>query len=331
MRFVICRNFASDVLSACCLGILVCSYALPAFSQGTYPSKPVRFIIPFAPGGYTDILARTLGQRMANTWGQPFIMDNRPGATGNTATGMAARASADGYTILMVPSSFAINPGLFKEVPYDAVRDFAPISLVASSPYILVVHQSVPVQSVRELIEYAKAHQGQLNYSSSGSGTATHVAAELFKSMAAVHITHIPYKGTGAQLTDLLAGQIQMAFGSIGMLPHVKAGRLKALGVSSAKRSSAFPDLPTVAEAGLPGFDVSSWYGVIAPAGTPKNIVAQLNSEIVRITRLPDVMDGMARSGADSVGNSPDEFAAFIKTELTRWAKVIKETGASVD
>lgn len=331
MRFVICEKFASDVLSACCLGILVCSYALPAFSQGTYPSKPVRFIIPFAPGGYTDILARTLGQRMANTWGQPFIMDNRPGATGNTATGMAARAPADGYTILMVPSSFAINPGLFKEVPYDAVRDFAPISLVASSPYILVVHQSVPVQSVRELIEYTKAHQGQLNYSSSGSGTATHVAAELFKSMAAVRITHIPYKGTGAQLTDLLAGQIQMAFGSIGMLPHVKAGRLKALGVSSAKRSSAFPDLPTVAEAGLPGFDVSSWYGVIAPAGTPKNIVAQLNSEIVRITRLPDVMDGMARSGADPVGNSPHEFAVFIKTELTRWAKVIKETGASVD
>lgn len=331
MRLVICEKLASEIQSACCLGILLCSFTVCAFSQETYPGKPVRFIIPFAPGGYTDILARTLGQKMADSWGQPFIMDNRPGGTGNAATGMAARAPADGYTILMVPSSFAINPGLFKEVPYDAVRDFAPISLVASSPYILVIHPSLPVQTVKELIEYARSNQGKLNYSSSGSGTATHVAAELFKSMAAVRITHVPYKGTGAQVIDLLAGQIQMAFGSIGVLPHVTAGKLKALGISSAKRSAAFPGLPTVAEAGLPGFDVSTWYGVIAPAGTPKSVMARLNSELVRITRLPDVMDGMARNGADPVGSSPDAFAAFIKTELTRWAKVIKGSGASVD
>jgi tripartite-type tricarboxylate transporter receptor subunit TctC len=303
-----------------------------AFAQG-YPAKPIRIVVPFTPGGTTDVLARAIGQKLTASWTQPVVVDNRPGAAGNIGSEVVAKAAPDGYTLLMgTVSTHGINPGLYSKLPYDPVKDFAPVTLVAKVPNILVLHPSVPASSVTELIAHAKAKPGQLNFASSGNGTSIHLSGELFKTMAGVQMTHVPYKGSAPALTDLLGGQVSLMFDNMPTaLPHVKAGRLKALAVTSAKRSPAIPQLPTMAEAGLPGFEATSWFGVLAPAATPKEIVGKLNGEIVRILKTPEVRAQLSGQGAEPVGDTPEEFAAHIKAEMAKWAKVVKESGARID
>ena len=277
-------------------------------------------------------MARIVGQKLTGAFGLQVVIDNRAGAGGNIAAETAARAVPDGYTLFLGGvGSHGINPVMQRNLPYDPVRDFAPISLIASAPLVVVVNPSVPAKSINDLVQLAKARPGQLNFASSGNGTIAHLAAELLNSMARIKIEHIPYKGTGPALTDLLGGQVQVMFNSaVSMLPQVRAGRLRALAVTSAKRSPAMPELPTVAESGLPGYEASSWYGVLAPARTPRAIVDKLNGEIVKIIRQPDLRERLAADGADPAGSSPEEFAAYIKSELARWAKVVKEANIRV-
>ena len=298
-----------------------------------YPSKPITMIVPFPAGGTTDILARAIGQELFKTLGQQVIVDNRPGAGGNIGSALVAKAAPDGYTLLMgTVGTHAINASLYAKMPYDTVKDFAPITQVAAVPNILVVNPTLPVKSVKELIAYAKANPGKLNFASSGNGTSIHLSGELFKTMAGVDMTHIPYKGSAPALTDLLGGQVNLMFDNMpSALPHVKAGKLRALAVTSGKRSPAAPDLPTIEEAGVPGYEASSWFGVLAPAGTPPDIVNKLNAEIVRILKTPEMKERLSSQGAEPVGSSPGEFAAHIKAEMAKWAKVVKESGARVD
>jgi tripartite-type tricarboxylate transporter receptor subunit TctC len=293
----------------------------------TYPSKPIRFIVPFPPGGGNDTMARAFGQKMSEGFAQPIVIDNRPGAGGNIGAETAARALPDGYTVFLGGvGSHGINPNLQLKLPYDPLKDFAPISLIASAPLVIVVPPSLPIKSVSDLVQLAKARPGELNYASSGTGTIAHLSAELLNSMAKIKLEHVPYKGTGPALTDLLAGRVQVMFNSaVSILPQVRSGKLRALAMTAAKRSAAMPDLPTVAESGVPGYEAASWYGVLAPAGTPRPIMEKLNSEIVRIARTPEVRERLAADGADPVGSSPEEFAAYIKLELTRWARVIDQ------
>jgi tripartite-type tricarboxylate transporter receptor subunit TctC len=299
----------------------------------TYPSKSIRMVVPFPPGGTTDILARTIGQKMAEDWGQPVVIDNRPGAGGNIGSDLVAKAPPDGYTLLMgTISTHAINPSLYKKLPFDPARDFAPISRVGTLPNILIVHPSVPVKSVKELIELAKSKPGDLNFASSGVGTSLHLSGELFNSMAGVKLVHIPYKGSSPALADLLGGQVKIMFDNLpSALPHVKAGKLKPLAVTSTKRVAVLPEVPTVSESGLPGFEVTSWFAVYAPAKTPKDIVTKLNGEIVKILRSADVKDKLAQLGVDAAPTTPEELATFAKAETEKWGKVVKATGASAD
>jgi tripartite-type tricarboxylate transporter receptor subunit TctC len=295
----------------------------------TYPQKPIRMIVPFPAGGGTDILARLLGLRMTEALGQQIITDNRAGAGGTIGTDVAARAPADGYTIILVSGSHAINPGLYPKLPYDTVNDFAPITQVATSPGILVVHPALPVKSVRDLIALARARPGQLNYASAGNGTPPHLAGELFKTMARVDMVHVPYKGNVPAFADMLAGLVSLSFPSMpSAVPHVKSGRLRALGVTTAKRSPAAPDIPTIAESGLPGYESTSWYGMLAPARTPPAVVTRLQEVIVSVLGSADMKEKLAAQGLDPVGNTPREFEAVIKSEITKWAKVIKASGA---
>jgi tripartite-type tricarboxylate transporter receptor subunit TctC len=297
-----------------------------------YPSKPIRLIVPFTPGGTTDILSRILGQKLSEVMGVQVVIDNRPGAAGNIGAELAAKAAPDGYTLLMGPSgTLAVNPSLYANLPFDPIRDFAPISLVAMVPSILVVHPSLPVKSVKELIEYVKSRPGQLNYGSSGAGGQPFLAVEYLKLMAGLNIVEVRYKGGAPLTTDLIAGQISLTITGIPtLLPHIKSGRLRALAVSSAKRSAAVPELPTISEAALPGYDATAWYGVLAPAGTPKEIIARLNVAINKSIKHPDVAERLTAEGAETVGNTPEEFAAFIKSESESWAKVIKAAGVKV-
>jgi tripartite-type tricarboxylate transporter receptor subunit TctC len=299
-----------------------------AAAQTGYPTKPVRFVVPSAAGGGTDIIARALGQKLSESLGQQFVVDNRPGAGQMIGIELAAKSPADGYTILMAASTLAINPIMYKKVPYDPVRDFAPITQAATLPNVLVVHPSLPVKSVAELIAYAKAHPGQLNFASAGIGTSPQMSIELLKSMAGIDMVHIPYKGTAPGVMDLLAGQVLvMAPNVLTALPHIRSGKLRALAVTSVKRTEALPEVPTVAEAGLPGYDSTQWYGVLAPAGTQPQIVARLHDEIVRALRDAEVGKRLAADGAEAVGSSPEEFAAFIKSESEKWAKVASAAG----
>jgi tripartite-type tricarboxylate transporter receptor subunit TctC len=317
--------------------LLVVATALGLVTAGanaqTYPSKSIRMVVPFPPGGTTDILARTIGQKMAEDWGQPVVIDNRPGAGGNIGSDLVAKAPPDGYTLLMgTISTHAINPSLYKKLPFDPARDFAPISRVGTLPNILIVHPSVPVKSVKELIELAKSKPGDLNFASSGVGTSLHLSGELFNSMAGVKLVHIPYKGSSPALADLLGGQVKIMFDNLpSALPHVKAGKLKPLAVTSTKRVAVLPEVPTVSESGLPGFEVTSWFAVYAPAKTPKDIVTKLNGEIVKILRSADVKDKLAQLGVDAAPTTPEELAAFAKAETEKWGKVVKATGASAD
>ena len=322
----------SVILKRWALGLLLAVVAGGAWAQA-YPVKPIRLVVPFPPGGATDILARAVAQKLTDAWGQSVIVDNRPGAGGNIGSELVAKAAPDGYTLeLGTVGTHAINASLYSKMPYDHVRDFAPVILVAGVPNVLVVNPGLPVNSVQELIAYAKANPGKLNFASSGSGTSIHLAGELFKVMAGVQMTHVPYKGSSPALQDLLGGQVQLMFDNLPpSLPHIKAGKLRALGVTSATRAPALPDVPTIAESGLPGFEASSWFGVLAPAGTPPAIIAKLNAEIAKWLDTPEAKEKMLTLGANAAGGTPEDFAKHIAAETAKWAKVVKESGAKVD
>jgi tripartite-type tricarboxylate transporter receptor subunit TctC len=312
--------------------LATCAFSLVAHAQ-PYPSQPIKMIVPFTAGGTTDILARTIGQKLSESLHQPVIVENRPGAGGNIGADAVAKAKPDGYTILMgTIGTQAINTSLYSKMPYDSARDFAPVTLVAIVPNVLMVHPSVPAKNVKELIALAKAKPGQLNFASSSTGGSPHLSGEMFKQMTGVDIVHVPYKGSAPAITDLLGGQVTLMFDNLPSgLPQVKAGKLRALGVTSARRSPAAPDIPTIAESGVPGYEVDSWFGILAPAGTPAEIVNKLNAEIVRILKLPDVNERLAEQGAQPVGDTPQHFAEHIRKETAKWAKVVKASGAKAD
>ena len=301
-------------------------------AQATYPGKPVRLVVPFPAGGTTDLLARAAAQKLSEAWGQQVIVDNRPGAAGNIGAELVSKAAPDGYTLLMgTVGTHAINPSLYAKMPYDHVKDFVPVILVAGVPNVLVVNPGLPVNSVAELIAYAKANPGKLNFASSGSGTSIHLSGELFKTMTGVQMTHVPYKGSAPALTDLMGGQVQLMFDNLpSSLAFIKAGKLRALGVTSAVRAAALPDTPTVADT-VPGFEASSWFGILAPAGTPRDIVTKINAETAKWLASPDAKEKLAGQGANVAGGSPDAFAKHIQTETAKWAKVVKDSGAKVD
>ncbi len=326
-------RIAMRVLSAVA-AVAAVTVAASALAQApAYPSKPIRLVVPFPPGGATDILARDVAQRLTEAWGQSVVVDNRPGAGGNIGTELVAKAAPDGYTLEMgTVGTHAINASLYAKMPYDPVKDFAPVILVAGVPNVLVVNPSLPVNSVAELIAYAKANPGKLNFASSGNGTSIHLSGELFKVMAGVQMVHVPYKGSAPAVQDLIAGQVQLMFDNLPpSLPQIRAGKLRALAVTSATRAPALPDVPTIAEAGLPGFEASSWFGILAPAGTPPAIVAKLNTEIGKWLATPEAQEKLRSQGASPAGGSPEDFAKHIAAETTKWAKVVKDSGAKID
>ena len=304
------------------------SYGGMVFAQRTsYPVKPIRLVIPLAPGGGTDILARVIGNKMTELTGQQVIVDNRSGAGGTIGTELVVRAAPDGYTLSMSTVSYAVNACFYK-LPYDPVMDISPISLIGTNPSIIVVHPSVPAGSIKELLTYAKAHPGELTYGSTGQGAFSHLGMELFKLMANVDLTHVPYRGTGPVIADLLAGQINLTVGAIvATLPHVKSGRLRALALTSATRSRLLPNVPTVAEAGVPGYEVVGWYGMFGPPHLPKNIVAELNAMLKRILDMPEIKNRIEQEGADVATSTPEEFRAIIKADIARYSKVVKVIG----
>ena len=305
-----------------------------SFAQSrTFPDKPIRFVVGFTPGGPSDILARALGQKLAESWSQQVVIENRPGAGGNIAAEAVARSAPDGTTWLLGNNSIlATNQNLYRTLGYDPVKDFAPVTLVAIQPNILVVHPDVPAKSVAELIALAKSRPGQLNYASTGAGVAAHLSGELFKAMVGVDIVHVPYKGAQPALTGLIAGQAQLMFAtSASVIPYIKAGRLHALAVTTAQRSATVPDLPTMAEAGVPGFESITWHGVVVPAATPAAIVERLNRDMVAVLRAPDLRERLAGLGAEVMAGTPREFADYIAREIPKWAKVVKDSGARAE
>jgi tripartite-type tricarboxylate transporter receptor subunit TctC len=310
-------------LSSALIGL--CLLANPAAAQSDYPSKPVKIIVPSAPGGGTDIAARVLAQHLSQSMGQQFFIDNRPGAGNMIGIEAAARSAPDGYTLLMTASTLSINQLTYKKVLYDAVRDFAPISLVVSLPSVLVVHPSVPARSLAELIALAKQKPDQLTYGSAGIGTNPHLCMELLKTMAGIEIRHIPYRGVGPALNDLVAGQVSaLIAGVLTTKPQVDAGTVRGLAVTGLKRVEGLPDIPTVAEAGIASYEALQWYGLLAPAGTPAPIIARLHAETAKAVRSPEMKERLAADGADPVGNTPSEFAAHIKEEMQKWAAVAR-------
>ncbi len=319
------------------LWIAAASTALCAASVAAaadiYPSRPIRIVVAYTPAGTTDILARIIGQKFTEEWKQPVVVENRPGANGNIGTDMAAKSAPDGYTLLMTTAGpHGINPTLYRKLPFDAIKDFAPISLVAMVPNLLSVNPSLPVKNVKELIALAKSKPGGLSYGSPGNGSTGHLSMELFKSMSGTNMVHIPYKGSAGVLADLVGGQVQVVIDNMPpYLPQLKAGKIRALAVTTAQRSPAVPELPTMAEAGVPGYEAAAWFGLVAPAGTPKDILDKLSAETAKILKLPDVREKLASQGAEAVGNSPEAFGAFIKAEIAKWAKVIRESGAKAE
>lgn len=314
------------------IALLMLAGAGAALAQ-QYPVKPIRMIIGFPPGGGTDIIGRIVAQRMSEGLKQQILPDNRGGASGQIAAELTAKAPPDGYTVMMAHiAAMSILPSLYPKLPYDPVNDFASVSLVAISPNLVIVHPTLPVKSIKELIALAKARPGQIHYESSGLGTVQHLAGELFKLQAKVNLLHVPYKGAGPAIIDLVAGHVQLGFDVIPVAgPQVKAGKLRALGVTSAKRSALFPDLPTVTESGVADFDMSTWWGLVAPAAVNKDVIARLNVETLRALRLPDVKERIAAAGADVVGNSPEEFAAFIRNERAKYARIVKEANIKLE
>ena len=323
------RQLVSALIGAAAFGVA----ATPAIAADKYPNKPVTIIVPFSAGGTTDILARIVGVKLGETLGETVIIDNRPGAGGNIGAALVAKAKPDGYTLLMgTVGTHAINQTLYPKLNFDPIKDFAPLTRVANLPNLLVVHPSVPAKNVQELIAYAKANPGKLNFGSSGNGSSIHLSGELFKNMTGIDMQHVPYKGSAPAVTDLLGGQISMMFDNMpSAIQHVKSGKLRPLAVTTAKRSPALPNVPTIAESGVKGYEATSWFGLLAPAGTPPAIINRLNADLVKILAMPDVKKQMAEQGAEAYSETPAAFAGFIKSETAKWAKVVKASGAVVD
>jgi tripartite-type tricarboxylate transporter receptor subunit TctC len=318
-------------LTAVVAAAVLLTFGHDASSQ-SYPVKVVRVVVPLAAGGPGDLLARAIGPKLSENLGQPVVIDNRPGANTNVGNEAVAKAAPDGHMLLLTASTLTINPSLYAHLAYDPIRDFAPIALVALTPLVLVAHPSLPVKSVKELIALAKSKPGQLLYGSAGNGSTLHLAGEMFNTMTGVKLTHIPYKGVTNAFSDLLGGQISLMFpGTPIALPQAKAGKLRALGTTGARRTPAAPELPTIAEAGVPGYEVSVWYGFLAPAGTPSGVINRLHAELGKILQLPEIKERWAVLGAEPVYNTPDQFAAFLKTDLGKWAKVVRDSGAKID
>jgi tripartite-type tricarboxylate transporter receptor subunit TctC len=311
-----------------CAAFVALIAAASATAQ-TYPSKPIRWIVGYTPGGTADMLARAVGQKLAESWGQQVIVENRPGGGTNIGTEVAAKAAPDGYTLFMPTVANAINPTLYPKLNFDILRDFIHITDFAKVPGIVVVHPSVPARNIKELIAVAKAHPDALRHGSTGIGSPHHLAGEIFKSMAGVKMVHVPYRGASPALTDVIAGHIEVYFGAmVSTLPHVKSGRVRALGVTTLKRVAAVPDIPTISEQGLKGFETGSWFGMSVPTGTSKDIVNRLHKESLRIIALPEVRDRMAAEGADFVGDTPEQFTAFIRSEIDKWGRAVRASGA---
>jgi tripartite-type tricarboxylate transporter receptor subunit TctC len=298
-----------------------------AVAQAPYPNRPVRMLVPFPPGGGTDVISRTVAQKLGETWGQAVVVENRGGANGIIGTDLGAKAKPDGYTLLVVIATHAINPSLYKKLPYDTAADFVPISLMAQYPFILTIHPALPSRSVRDFIALAKAKPGQLSYASSGNGSGPHLGFELFKNVARIDVVHVPYKGAGPANIDLISGQVQAMFNNfLAAMPQLKAGKLRVLAVTSSKRSQVMPELPTMAESGLPGFDVTGWYALLAPAGVAHEIVAKVQSDLANALRVPAVSTRLSSEGAEPVGSTPEQFAKFMAAEIQKWGKVIRDS-----
>lgn len=320
------RPAALSGLVFCALGAMSCA------AQTAYPSKPVRFIVPFAPGGGTDIVARVLAQRLNDAWGRAVIVDNRPGAGSTLGTDLAVKSPADGYTMLLSSISLAFNASLYKSLPFDPTRDLAPVTLVAIQPNMLITNPRLPALSVKELLALAKQKPGSIKYASGGNGSGPHLAAELLKMSTGVELTHVPYKGTGPALIDLLAGQVDMMIAvTASALPHVRAGRLRALAVTGEARSTVAPDVPTLDESGVPGYEFKTWYGIQVPAKTPVAIVNELNQRVSDVLARPDVVEQLSAAGLDARASSPRDFGALIAAEISKWGKVVKASGARIE
>ena len=312
--------------------IVACASSGPVHAQGNYSTRPIRFIVPFAPGGGTDITARTIGQKLSENLRTTIVVDNRGGGNGAIGMEAAAKAAPDGYTVVMITSSQAINMSAYAKVSYDLLRDYEPVTRAASQPYALVVPLSVPAKTVKELIALAAAKPGTMNYASSGQGSLTHLAGVLFASITGINITNVPYKGGGPALSDTIAGHVQLYFTTLlQAAPHIKSGRLRALAVTTAGRSPSFPDMPTMMEAGVPGYEVAQWFGILLPAKTPRPVVGKLNAEIVRVLNQPEVKGRLTADGGDIVGDSPQQFGQFLRAEVARWSKVVKQIGLRLE
>lgn len=321
-------------ISHCSLLLAGLSAALApaAVTAQEYPAKPIRWIVPYPPGGTSDVVSRLIGQKLTEVWKQPVLVENRGGANGNIGTEIAAKAPPDGYTVLFVANALTINQGLYSNLTFDAERDFAPVSAVLGQPNVLAVHPSLPAKSVKEFIALGRSQPGALNYASGGAGNNNHLAAELFARMCGIKVTHVPYKGMSLGVAALLTGEVHFSFVSvISAAPHMKSGRLRVLAVTSAERVRTMPDLPTVAEAGVPGYEATTWVGVVVPAKTPRPIVLKLNQEIVRILKIPEVNEQIARTGADVLASTPEKFAAIIRGDLKRYSELIKAIGVRLD
>ncbi len=320
------------VTTGCGFVAFAASTHLGAQGAANYPTKPVRIVVPFPPGAFNDTLGRMLAQRFQEVWGQPAVVENKPGAGSLVGTEFAAKAPADGYTILIVALPFSVLQSLHPKANLDVMRDFVPIILAGATPNVLVVNPGLPVNSIAEFIQLAKSKPGQLAYASSGAGSSNHLSMEMFKTMTGTDHVHVPYKGSAPAMTDLLTGQVQAYFDNApNALPHVRAGKLRALAVTTANRSPFAPDLPTVAESGVAGYDITAWFGVVAPAGTPGDIVEKLNTEAQRFIALPETRDRFMKAGVEAVGGTAERFGQHLRTEVTKWAKVVKDSGAKVD
>ena len=311
--------------------VLTGMISAPLLAQ-TYPARPIRFIVPFAAAGGTDLIARTLAHKLTEALGQPVVVENRTGASGVIGTELAAKAAPDGYTIMIATPTFTVNPSLMAKLPYDAMKDFVPVSLIATAPHLLAVNPSLPARTVQELVALAKSRSEPLTFSSGSTGGSSHLAGELFNAMAGINMTDVPYRGTGEAATAVIGGVVSLAFLDVPtMLPLVKSGRLRGLAVTGQKRSAVVPEMPTIAESGYPGFESGIWYGVLAPARTPREVVARLNAELVKIVQSPEMRKTLSNEGAEPVGSSPEAFGEHIKIEIARWAKVIKDARISVN
>ena len=323
------RRFLARIMAG--IGLLLC--ATTAWSQsGSFPNRPIHVIVPFPPGGAVDPIARSITPKLEEAWGQPVVVDNKPGAATIIGSDFVAKAPPDGHTVILVATSFTVNPSAYSKLPFDPVKDFAPISLVSRLPNMLVVNSRLPVNSVKELIDYLKARPGQVNFSSIGYGSTQHLAGELFKSVAGVNMVHVPYKGSGPSMMSVVSGETSLTFDSVFLLtPQVKAGKLRALAATGPKRTPLAPNLPTASESELPGFEVDGWVGFLAPAGTPRELIQKWHQETARILQTPEFRERQISQGLEPVGSTPEYFTEFIKTEIAKWGKVVKQAGIKLD